>query len=117
MNRSENPPPSRGGKRMRELAGVYETTRIELEQNILSEIGRTPATLDRIAAEALSSAVIGARRKRAAGQHDSEQLKLVAQLMRASGLKPSPAKQAEEPVNPYAGLLLFDEETASAEQS
>ncbi len=94
MNRSENPPLSRGGKRMRELAVGYESTRLALEANILSEMGRAPLTLDRVAAEALSSAVIGARRKRAAGQHDFEQLKLVAQLMRASGLRPGPASAA-----------------------
>ena len=95
MNRSENPPLSRGGKRMRELAVGYKSTRLALEANILSEMGRAPLTLDRVAAEALSSAVIGARRKRAAGQHNSEQLKLVAQLMRApSGLRPGPASAA-----------------------
>jgi hypothetical protein len=97
MNRNEKPPLARGAKRMRELAIGYESTRLTLEANILGEIGRTPTTLDRIAAEALASAVVGARRKRATGQHDSEQLKLVAQLMRASGLRPGPASAAPPP--------------------
>lgn len=58
---------------------------------ILSEVGREPSALDRVAAEALSSALIGSRRKRAKGQSDNESLKLVAQLARAFGLKPAPA--------------------------
>ena len=91
MNRNEKPPRSRGSKRMAELAGMAEVERSKLEAAILSEVGREPSALDRVAAEALSSAMIGSRRKRAKGQSDNESLKLIAQLARAFGLKPAPA--------------------------
>lgn len=79
---------------MKELAPVYEAERRALEQRILAAVGGTPDALVEIAAEALSSAVIGARRRRATGKSDAELLKLVAQLTRASGLRPAPAAPA-----------------------
>jgi hypothetical protein len=115
MNGSRIQPLARGGRRMRELATVYESSRLELEADILREIGRAPTTLDRVAVEALSSAVIGARRKRAAGQHDSEQLKLVAQLMRASGLRPGPAS-APTPLTIAQQLALRGYQPPASEQ-
>ena len=105
MNRSEqDAPKSRGQRRMKELAVDYERTRVELEKAILAEVSGEPGALAQIAAEALSSAVMGARRKRAAGRSDAELLKLCAQLMRASGLRPAPV-QAAVPPSPYAMLL------------
>jgi hypothetical protein len=92
MNGDElEPAKSRGSKRMRELAPIYEADRVKLEKSILSAVGGDPDALTQIAAEALSSAVIGARRRRSAGKSDAEMLKLIAQLTRASGLRPSPA--------------------------
>jgi hypothetical protein len=90
MNGSENPPPSRGGKRMLELAQKAEAERVQLEGDILREVGGEPSTLHKIAAEALSSAIVGARRKRSSGKYDSEELNLVARLLRATGLRPPP---------------------------
>jgi|SRR5580692_7872808 hypothetical protein len=113
MNRNENPPSSRGGKRMRELGAAAEIERVKLEADILGDLGAEPSTLHRIAAEALSSAVINGRRTRASGRRDNESLKLIAQLMRASGLRPPPAAPAED-TSPY-GLLLDLDDGESAE--
>lgn len=90
MNESEKPPPSRGGKRMLELGQKSEVERLQIEAAILAEVGE-PSTLHKIAAEALSSAIVGARRKRGAGKYDSEELNLVARLLRATGLRPPPS--------------------------
>jgi hypothetical protein len=58
---------------------------------ILVEVGSEPGALAQIATEALCSAVMGARRKRAAGRHDSEMQKPIAQLMTAGGSRPNPS--------------------------
>lgn len=111
MNGSEKPPLSRGGKRARELGAAAEAERRKLEAEILNQVGGEPSTLHKIAAEALSSALINARRKRASGRYDSAELKLVAQLLRATGLKPPPM-QAPAPPSLEATLaaIVADEE-------
>jgi hypothetical protein len=83
-------PKARGKKRMRQLVPAYERDRAALQAALLSDLGREPTTIDRVAAEALSAALISSRRKRAAGRHDLEALKLVTQLLRATGMKPAP---------------------------
>lgn len=105
------PPRARGKKRMAQLSKASESDRLELERAILAEVGEAPSALHRIAAEALSSAVVGARRKRAAGHSDAEALRMVAQLARAFNLKPPPPAPAEEP-NPFA--MLLDDDTDEA---
>ncbi len=106
-------PKARGKKRMKELSKTYEQQRIELEAAILA--GREePDALARVAAECLSSAIIGARRKRAAGRNDADMLRIAAQWMRASGLKPPPAG-TPAPVNIFDQLsALADDDEAAA---
>lgn len=73
---------------MRELKTQYAIARQELEAELISDLGRKPTALDRIAIESIASAAVQARRKRASGQDDLEQQRLIAQLLRATGLRP-----------------------------
>jgi hypothetical protein len=77
-----------GSKRMRELASKAAVERDALVLEILSGLGRPPSALDKIAAESIAAASLRARDLRAMGRDDLEQQKMIAQLLRATGLKP-----------------------------
>jgi|GEM_PF-6459264 len=83
-------PAKRGWARARELDKAAERDRKDLVTTLLASLGRVPSAVDIIAVESLSAAFITARRKRAAGRSDTEALKLVCQLLRATGLRPAP---------------------------
>jgi hypothetical protein len=87
---------------MRELAAEADAKRIELTAALLSDLGRTPTALDRIAAEAIAATSVRAEMLRRAGRDDSEERRLLAQQMRTSGFRPSPA----EPAKPDPGKDL-----------
>jgi hypothetical protein len=93
---------------MAQLSKASESDRLELERAILAEVGDAPSVLHKIAAEALSTAVVNSRRTRASGKRDNESLKMIAQLARAFNMKPPPPAPAEEP-SPFA--MLFDNDT------
>lgn len=96
---------------MKQLTASYEQDRAALQAALLSDLGREATTIDRIAAEALSSALIGSRRKRAAGRYDTEQLKLVTQLLRATGMKPAPGTGPTAPsITDYLASLRAEDE-------
>jgi hypothetical protein len=81
----------RGGRsRRRQLAMEAEAERRAIEAELLRDLNRPPTASDRIAIETISATTIRARRLRADGRSDAEERKLIAQLMRASGLKPQP---------------------------
>lgn len=81
----------RGGRsRRRQLAIEAEAERRVIEAELLRDLNRPPTASDRIAIETISATTIRARRLRADGRSDAEERKLIAQLMRASGLKPQP---------------------------
>jgi hypothetical protein len=83
--------PRRGGggsKRMKELAAIAAVERDALVLEILSGLGRPAGALDKIAAESIAAASLRARDLRAQGRDDLEQQKMIAQLLRATGLKP-----------------------------
>jgi hypothetical protein len=79
---------------------------------LLAGLGREAAAVDIVAIEALSSATINAHRKRAAGRNDSAELKLIAQLLRATGLKPppptAPAERQPDPFGMFATRNLSE---------
>jgi hypothetical protein len=69
-----------------------------VEAELLRDLGRPPSGADKIAIETIAATVIRARRLRADGRSDAEERKLVAQLMRATGLRPaSPVPQKATP--------------------
>jgi hypothetical protein len=108
---NQDPPKARGKKRMGQLVPAYEKDRAALQEALLGDLGREPTTIDRVAAEALSSALIGSRRKRAAGRSDVEMLKLVTQLLRATGMKPAPGTGPAAPsIADYIAALNKDAE-------
>lgn len=83
--------PARGKKRMKQLAKSNEEVRLQLEADILAEIGGgTPTVLHRVAAESMASAIIAGRKLRAKGQSDADAIRQIAQIARAFGLKPAP---------------------------
>jgi hypothetical protein len=88
----------RGAARMKEIAAEAEIERNALVAEILSDLGRPATALDRIAAQSIASAHIKACRLRALGRDDLDQQRLIAQLVRATGLKPdkpAPPKQED----------------------
>jgi hypothetical protein len=88
----------RGQARMQELAAEAETERQALADEIIAGLGRPATALDRIAIESIVSAAVSARQLRAQGRNDLEQQRLIAQLLRATGLrphKPAPPKQED----------------------
>jgi hypothetical protein len=97
----DKPRKKRGWARAVELRAVRDDERKQLEASILANLGRDPIGVDRISAEAVASAVINMRRKQAAGQDDSGELRLLAQVLRATGLTSlPPAGPGEQTSNP-----------------
>jgi hypothetical protein len=80
-----------GRARQKQLAAQAEAERRELEAGLLRDLGRPAATVDIIAIETLAAAIVRARALRRQGKSDAEATRMVAQLLRATGLKPSPA--------------------------
>ena len=88
----------RGAARMKQLAAEAEAERQALADEIIAGLGRPANALDRIAIESIASAAVRARQLRAAGRDDLEQQRLIAQLLRATGLrpdKPAPPRQED----------------------
>jgi len=81
----------RGQARMRELAAQAKAERQALADEIIRGLGRPATALDRIAIESIASAAVRARQLRAQGHDDLEQQRLIAQLLRATGLRPDKA--------------------------
>ena len=109
----QDAPRARGKRRMKQLTVSYERDRAALQAALLSDLGREATTIDRVAAEALSSALIGSRRKRAAGHYDTEMLKLVTQLLRATGMKPAPGTGPAAPsISDYLATLRTEDGSA-----
>jgi hypothetical protein len=94
--KNDQPRMSRGWRRMQEIAYESEEQRRALEAELLAHLGRPATPADRIAIEALSAAMVRARRLRAMGKNDTEQMRLIAQLLRATGIKSGPA--ADTPI-------------------
>jgi hypothetical protein len=94
---SEDKPLSRGWRRAQELKQAAGRELEQLKAALIDCLGREATAVDVIAIEALASATVSARRQRARGKNDREDLRLVAQLLRATGLRPAPAGPAATP--------------------
>jgi|SRR6516165_9306807 len=91
VTKTDQPRLSRGWRRMQEIAHESEAERRLIEAGLLADLGRAPSAVDRIAIETLSAAMVRARRLRATGKNDTEQTRLIAQLLRSTGTKLAPA--------------------------
>ena len=91
---SDDKPLSRGWRRANELKQASERELEGLKSGLLDCLGREASAVDIVAIEALASATMSARKQRARGKSDREDLRLVAQLLRATGLRPAPAAAA-----------------------
>jgi hypothetical protein len=101
---------------MKELAAEAAAERAPLEAALIAGLGREPAALDIIAVETLAATVVRARRLRAAGRNDAEERKTLVQIIRATGLRPSPpAAPTEQQCDPF-GLFIDDPAPALAEE-
>jgi hypothetical protein len=92
--KTDQPRLSRGWRRMQEIAHESEAERRAIEAGLVADLGRPATAVDRIAIETLSAAMVRARRLRAKGKGDTEQTRLIAQLLRATGIKSAPAAGA-----------------------
>ena len=97
--------PHTGRARRRELAEQAEAERRQIEGELLRDLGRPPTGRDRAAIENLSASMVRARRLRADGRNDSEERRLIAQLMRQMGLKPEPAASQKPSATPGLDYL------------
>jgi hypothetical protein len=89
---SDEPPSRRRGwARMKQLAAEADAERQALAEEIIAGLGRPAGALDRIAIESIAAAAVRARQLRAQGRDDLEQQRLIAQLLRATGLRPDKA--------------------------
>jgi hypothetical protein len=90
-------PKARGWRRVRQLQLAAERELEELKAGLIGCLGREPTAVDTVAIEALAAATVSARKARARGKSDREDLRLMAQLLRATGLKPPPPTAAAPP--------------------
>jgi hypothetical protein len=79
--KNDQPRLSRGWRRMQEIAHESEAVRRAIEAGLLADLGRRATAIDRIAIETLSAAMVRARRLRAMGRNDTDQMRLIAQLL------------------------------------
>jgi hypothetical protein len=79
--KNDQPRLSRGWRRMQEIAHELEAERRVIEAGLLVDLGRPANAIDRIAIETLSAALVRARRLRAMGKNDTDQMRLIAQLL------------------------------------
>ena len=93
----EKKPLSRGWKRAREIKSAADRELDQLKADLIACLGREPSAVDIVAIEALASATVSARKQRARGKSDREDLRLVTQLLRATGLRPAPAAAPAPP--------------------
>jgi hypothetical protein len=79
--KTNQPHLSRGWRRMQEIAHESEVERRAIEAELLLDLGRSATAVDRVAIETLSAAMVRARRLRAMGKNDTEQMRLIAELL------------------------------------
>jgi len=79
--KNDQPRLSRGWRRMQEIAHESEAERRVIEEELLIDLGRPANAVDRIAIETLSAAMVRARRLRAMVRTNTEQIRLIAQLL------------------------------------
>jgi hypothetical protein len=103
----------RGRDRMKEIAREDEAERQRVESQLVADFGRVPSAIEACVIEQIAARMVRARRLRQQGRDDTEQSRLIAQLLRSIGLKP--AAPAAKP-DPRRDLdELFAEVTAESE--
>ena len=73
--------------------------RVRLRQlfaELLADLGHQASVAERIALEAVSAATVRARRLRLQGGDDSEQMRLITHMLRATGLRKDPRSRAAQ---------------------
>ena len=76
-----------GRRRSLEIAREAEVERRQIEAKWIEDLGHAPSAAELAAIEAASSAQVRARRLRRNGRDDSEQIRLIARLLRAAGIQ------------------------------
>jgi hypothetical protein len=83
----------RGSRRAKQLALENETERQQEAAALLAALGHEPSAVEIAVVEQISARMIRARRLRERGRDDTEQSRLVAQLLRSIGMRPAPVAQ------------------------
>jgi hypothetical protein len=90
----------RGWARQQELARESEVQRQRVESALVADFGRAPFAIEACVIEQISARMVRARRLRQQGRDDTEQSRLIAQLLRSIGLKPqhgtAPPQESDE---------------------
>jgi hypothetical protein len=87
---------ARGRRRMQEIAAEDEVEVRRLVAARLALLGREPTEDDRLFAEMIAVTATRARRLRARGKSDLDERRLLTQLFRASGWRPSPPEPPKQ---------------------
>jgi hypothetical protein len=96
------------------MAAEDEAERQAEAAKLVAGLGHPPTAVEQLVIEQLSARVVAGRRLRRQGRDDSEQSRLVAQLLRSIGLKPAVAP----PPDPMQQLnTIFDEIAAEREEA
>jgi hypothetical protein len=103
----------RGQARLRQIARESEAEREAEATRLLTGLGHEPSAVEMLVIEQLSARVVMGRRLRRQGKDDSDQARLIAQLLRSIGLKPA----AVAPPDPTAALEAIFEEIAAEKES
>jgi hypothetical protein len=117
--------PARGWKRMRQIRAADEAERKALADQLAAGVGRPVTAIDQVAITAIAATTVRADRLRLIGKSDLEERRLLAQLLRTSGIRPAPP--AAPKADPMADLQSYlagfadqdgaDEEDAEAEEN
>jgi hypothetical protein len=91
----------RGAARKRQLAVEDEAERQALEAKLLADLGHPANAIERAVIEQIAARMVRARRLRANGRDDSEQSRLIAQLVRSIKLAPPATPEVQESLSDY----------------
>jgi hypothetical protein len=87
---------ARGRARMREIAHEDKAACRELLDRLVGDLGRPATQLELYTLEQIAARMVRSRRLRSLGRDDREEARLIAQLLRAAGIRQ--VKPAEPPV-------------------
>jgi hypothetical protein len=83
----------RGQARLRQLAIENEAEREAEAARLTAGLGHPPTAIELVVIEQLAARTVAGRRLRRQGKDDTEQSRLIAQLLRSIGLKPDVPQQ------------------------
>jgi hypothetical protein len=79
---------------MRELRAEAEAERQAEAAALIAALGHAPNAIERTVIEQISARTVRARQLRQRGRDDTEQSRLIAQLLRSIGLRPQAPQKA-----------------------